>query len=225
VKAGEYKILAPAAGKQEYVLRGVQLNGTRVRLTAATRGAAERLADQVFRPAPAVPLAAVEPPNVGAAPDAVLDDWGLPRVSAKTAAAVNAAVNVPRPAPEEPQRKDAPAPDPLAAARAIEAAEKQARRRQYASTFSELLGSGYAMGVGMVARRTRDADKYDVVKPSPKHLTSLADCTAEGIRESFGDREIGPWTMCGMMTIGIILSVFLQSTPKKVDKPELKSVP
>lgn len=216
---GSYKI-ATHGGK--YVLRGSRLDGSAVRVPCATRGEAERLADTLFRPAPVVPLQVVDG---AASPAAELDDWGLPRVSPATVASVAAAVGA-KPAQEQEQAKDTPVVDEVERKRkAQELEEVQKKRRKYAATFSELLGSGLAMGVGMAARKTRDPEKFEIARPNPKHLSDLADCSAEGIKESFGDREIGPWTMTFMLSIGIILSVWFQSTPKKKNEPKLASVP
>ncbi len=220
---GSYKIVTHGG---KYVLRGSRLDGSAVRVPCATRGEAERLADTLFRPAPVVPLAVVDG---AASPSSELDDWGLPRVSPATVASVAAAVGA-KPAQEQEQAKDAPpVQDEVERKRkAQELEEVQKKRRKYAATFSELLGSGLAMGVGMAARKTRDPEKYEIARPNPKHLSDLADCSAEGIKESFGDREIGPWTMTFMLSVGIILSVWFQSSPKKLpakDQRPLQSVP
>jgi hypothetical protein len=223
---GDWEI-RPKDGR--YLLRGVRVDGSPVRLPVATRGEGERLAATLFPgplPGGSTVLVGETATEVRpAAPDT--DDWGFPRVSAGTAAAVNAAVGA-APAPPPPADAAAIAAERAARDDADKRAEVQKRRRKYASTLCELTGYGYAMGVGMISAHVRDPDEYDVVKPSPKHLGDLGECSKEALESTFGDREIGPWTMTCLLSLGIPLSVFLQSRRKKKPgeaRADLKSVP
>jgi hypothetical protein len=208
-----------------YLFRAHRDNGERVRMTVATRGEGDRLAAQLF-PSLAAARAAPAPAAAEVKVPADTDDWGLPRVSPQAARAVNEAVGA-APAPPPPPDAQAVAAQKAAAEQEAQKVEIQKRRRRYASTLCEMVGYGYAMGVGMVSANVRDPAEFDVVKPSPKHIGDLGECSKEALESTFGDKEIGPWTMTFLLSIGIPLSVFLQSRRKK--KPDarvdLKSVP
>jgi hypothetical protein len=59
------------------------------------------------------------------------------------------------------------------------------------------------------------------VRPDSKELKKLADNVKDGITETFGDTEVGPWTMVFLLTFAIPFSMFLQSrklTPEELEE-------
>lgn len=143
------------------------------------------------------------------------DDWGLPitqpsemRMPSETINKVNAAAGI---APHQ-----APPKTPEAK-----------KDHDDAMVLSELLGTGYAAGVVFTGRRVVDNIGNEPVNPNPKQVQKLADSTAKTIQGWFGDREIKPWQMMILLSFGLIISMVLQSKPKKSSeqKPNLQSVP
>lgn len=85
---------------------------------------------------------------------------------------------------------------------------------------------GYAAGTVALSRRMVVSAGKEPVNPNPKQVNDLADCTKETLIEWFGDREIKPWQMMFLLTIGIPAAMWLQSPKvKPEDKRNLKSVP
>lgn len=104
--------------------------------------------------------------------------------------------------------------------------EKKLRRAKHAKSLMEMAGMGWAAGTVALSRRVVTNAGKEPVNPNPKQVNDLADCTKETFVEWFGDREIAPWQMMFLLTLGIPMAMWLQS-PKSKEKPEakLKSVP
>jgi len=154
----------------------------------------------------------------------VLDEWGLPatpgamKMDEGTAAKFNATIGVPV----------TPAVNPTATPVAVES-EEQKRRKKTAMGLADFAGTAYATGIVYVSRRFVE-DRLDKkpVNPDPKQVNQLADVTKETIQEWFGDREIKPWQMMILLSLGIPIVMAIQSPkkPKAAEDPQkLKSVP
>lgn len=205
-RPGSFRV-TPKAG--QWRMSGVTLSGDRVKASYGTEAEARRAGDAlVGTPS----MLGVKAPIVDTAPQATLptDDWGLPiglKVNPETIRAFAPAV-APGAGTATPTSPASPAPQITA-----EEAAKKARRLARAKTLAEMLGVGYSAGVCFSARKWNDASDRTEVKPSPKHANELADSLADGIKDTFGDREVGPWTMTFLLTISIFLSVRMQSRP------------
>lgn len=152
------------------------------------------------------------------------DDWGMPvtplptpdsmRMSPEQTASVNANLGVP------------PMPAPPTATE-----EEQKRKKKMAMGLADLAGTAWATGTMVVSRRLTDSAGKVPVNPDPKQVQGLADATKETIQGWFGDREIKPWQMMILLTLGIPVVMLIQSPPKKPEQLEaekaskLKSVP
>jgi hypothetical protein len=211
-KPGTYRIREKGYG--DYVLSGVKSNGRRIRIPFDSRQEAETFAatqfptvgvSSTYTPASATPEVAKTPHEQR------FDEWGLPLVTEETARDVGAAMGIPAP---QPQQKVAEIDKKVA--------ETQATRKKYAQSLMTLGGHAYAMGVVMGSNRLITAGGKVPVKPSPKQVTDLAEVTADTLREWFGDMEIKPWLMMCLLTIGIPLSMWIQS-PKALPKRPTES--
>lgn len=217
---GKYRIKLQNDGR--FLLSGVSKSGKRLRFPGLSYGDAERTGVEVFgvdADAPLAPLAGDKPP-VTPSP---VNDWGFPlaSMSVDTAAQVNSSLGV----------SSIPGAAPVIAAITPvddESAAKRVKRAKQAKSLMELAGVSWAAGSVWVGRRMTDAADKEPVSPNPRQVNDLADCTKETLTEWFGDREVKPWQMMFLLTLGIPLSIFIQSPRRKKDKdgePVLKSVP
>ena len=213
-KPGTYRVV-PRNGR--FMLTGVRVDGSRLKVRDLSRVDAERMGAQIFGPPKAsnggTPVATT-PPSVSApAVSTAVDDWGLPiRVQAKDAANLNAALGI---APQ-------PAISPIAD---TAEKEKQEKRAKNARSIMELAGVTWAAGSVWAGRKLCENTGREPVKPSSEQVKDLRDVTKETFTEWFGDHEVKPWQMMILLSVGIPLSMFLQSPRKKEDKLNLKVVP
>jgi hypothetical protein len=212
LQRGEFRV----TGKEgNYRLSGVRADGKRVTMPVTSLTEGHTLGQSIFqgakhaaRPAPVVTVP-------GATPDQ-LDDFGLPVGLKLPQVSTDTIANM-APAPQTTTGNIVP--------------KKDSERNTNAKSLAELIGVGAAAGVAIASTKFLEA-RYEVVpKPSKKHLNDLADNVRKGFADLFGDREVGPWTMVLLLTLGIPIAMWLQSSePKKKtegqpDKPNLSSVP
>jgi hypothetical protein len=182
-------------------LSGVDKSGKRVRERYSHEFEAQSAADGIFG-------------------KKVLDDWGVPivqdmRASPETVAGLNANLGIKPPGVEPPKV------DPA----------KKAEQTKFAHSLMEMVGMAWATGDVIMARKLTEGMGKDPVRPNPKQVNDLAESAKETLIGWFGDRNIKPWQMTILLSIGIPLTMMLQSPPKKkVDgeatkEPNLKSVP
>lgn len=223
-KPGTFRIHPKQGG---FLLSGVRSDGQRVKVPGlSTRAEADEMGRRLF-----VGNAPTISPIVGASPTATippikeLDDWGVPiRVSADTIGSVGAAIGV-QPSVSHstplPQAQNAtPKPDDVK--------PNKAKRAKQAASLMELAGIGWAAGSCWVGRATCEAMDKEPVKPNEQQVRDLAEVTKETFVDWFGDREIKPWQMMFLLTLGIPVSMVIQSKGKKKEtdeKPALRSVP
>lgn len=214
---GTYRIKLQPSGA--FLLSGVSKSGKRLKFPGLSYGDAERTALEVFGAPPGVPTT---PLVVGPASTKVIEDWGLPiGVSVDTAAQVNSSLGV----PTVPVSGTALIPTIAPIVSEDETAKKVKRAKQ-AKSLMELAGVSWAAGSVWVGRRMTDAADKDPVSPNPRQVNDLAEVTRETLTEWFGDREVKPWQMMFLLTLGIPLSIFIQSPRRKKEKvADLKSVP
>jgi hypothetical protein len=81
-----------------------------------------------------------------------------------------------------------------------------------------VLGMGAAWFDVFLGRKLCEANDCIPIRPDTKQTNLLADNVADGIRQTFGDREIGPWTMSLLLALAIPTSMLIQS-PKKPPQP------
>jgi hypothetical protein len=227
-KPGTFRVKATTDGR--YRLTGVRLDGSRVNLRANTRNEAEGLSRTLFPPPPQIPQASVAGSFVAKPPEQLNgpDDWGnIPlRVSQQTVASVAAASGIVPPPPPT----NAPSIVADAEAKLKGEKDKEARLKR-AKSLAELLGVGYSAGVVYTARKQLAKRDYDVPRSNIKQNNMLADEFRDAITETFGDREVGSWTMVLLLTLGIPLSLWLQAEKKKPaqlpngQQPNLRTVP
>jgi hypothetical protein len=147
----------------------------------------------------------------------VLDDWGIPivqdmRAAPETVASLNANLGI---------KPDVPKVDPI----------KKQEQTKFAHSLMEMIGMAWATGDVMLARRLTEGMGKDPVKPNTKQVNDLAESAKETFVGWFGDRDIKPWQMMILLSIGIPLTMMLQSPLKKLPAeqqkptPDLKSVP
>jgi hypothetical protein len=210
---GDYRVRLKGG---EWVLSGLQRNGSRVKLGFSTEGQARNLASALFG-APTVVAPIVD------AVAAQLDDWGLPKITVASAASSNAALGIaPVPVPQQPNAQPSKPPE-------SEAQKKERNKRS--QSLMELIGMGWAAGDVMLARKWVDGAGKEPVKPNPKQVNDLADSMKDTLQDWFGDREIKPWQMTFLLSLGIPIAMYLQSKPKaKLNEAQaqpnpLKSVP
>ena len=211
---GSFKVQGKRDGS--YVLVGVRQDGTRVRFKVGSLTEGHTLARSIFQGAPAVATGQVTPPS---GPNVAVDDFGLP-VDFKLPQVSPETVRVGAPPPAAPL--PGPGPDPV-----------KLERKGNAKSLAELIGLGGALGPAMLANKFLEPRYEYVPKPSKKHMNDLANEITAAITESFGDREVGHWTMVILLSIGIPISMWIQASgPKKKVEPSpiaerepLQSVP
>lgn len=215
-KPGTYRIREKGYGS--FVLSGLRTDGTRVKVPVGSRMEGEALAASLFAGGSTTPTTSYAPtiPKIVDSPgraNPTVDDWGLPIVTEESAASVASAMGIP-PVQATPTVAQT---DAKVAESAAKQAIIQANRKKYAHSLMELVGHGYAMGTVMVSKRLVTAAGKEPVKPSPKQVTDLAEVTKDTITEWFGDHEVKPWIMMILLSIGIPLSMYIQSpkAPKK----------
>jgi len=217
IKPGSFRVSDKPAPDGMYRLTGVLPDGQRVRLKFLTLTEAHTRGRVIFEgaaPPQSSPVLQVEAPAQSSAAPA-LDDFGLPvdfhlpEVSAETVAA-----GAP---PAEPPISIAP-PSPL-----------DSERTKNAKSLCELFGVAYAAGVVYSANSFLEPRYENVPKPSKKSVNDLADNFKKALVDLFGDREVGPWTMVVLLTLGIPIAMWIQSDKPKTkipseSPPPLKSV-
>lgn len=222
-KPGTYRVVA-RNGK--WMLSGVRLNGSRVKMRDLSRVDAERMGAQIFGAGvtPVIPGVTHkfalgrdgEEPPAGAIP--VVDDWGLPiRVKTEDVANLNASLGI--------------TPQPVV--NLEEEAAKKAKRAKNAHSLMELAGVTWAAGSVWAGRKLCDNTGREAGKPNQTQVQDLRDVTKETLTEWFGDHEVKPWQMMILLSFGIPISMFLQAPRKpqskidaeKAEKANLKSVP
>ncbi len=223
-KPGSYRIKPKGEGWQ---VSGVDVDGARVKFVKRTLGDAEEAARSIFGnvapigvkvPELGAPRTPLEP--LGTPLDAPADDWGLPagiKINAQTASMF--APKVPDPG-AAPGAAPAPAPTDEQKKAEKERAEKQEKRRDNAKSIAGMIGYGYAMGLVYVTRTSMEESRA-VVRPDSKELKKLQENVKDGITETFGDTEVGPWTMVFLLTFAIPISMWLQSrklTPEELEE-------
>jgi hypothetical protein len=203
-KPGTYRIRQKGF---DYVLSGVTASGKRVKIPVTSQFEGEQLASTLF---PQSAVSSNDPALPKVAPTfAGVDEWGLPIVTAESAQTVASAMGIPpTPTTAETDKKVA------------EAAAKQVERKKYAKSLMELAGHGYAVGVVMGSQRFVTSTGRVPVKPSPKQVTDLAEVTRDTLSEWFGDHEVKPWIMMVLLTVGIPLSMWIQSPKAKAKQIE-----
>lgn len=138
--------------------------------------------------------------------DDKLDDWGLPlKVTPETASAVNTASGV------QTTQTDTKS-DP----------EKEKRKVKTAKSLADMGGVLWATGTIAAGRRILTARGKELVNPDQGQVKDLRESFKDMVTDWFGDKEVKPWQMVILLTLGIPMSMYIQA-PKK--KPELKSVP
>jgi hypothetical protein len=211
-KPGTYRIRQKLSGG--WVLSGVRTDGQRVKVPVGSQFEGDKLAASLFPLG--IAAGPVIPEITKPAPALKFDDWGLPVVTEESAQSVASAMGIPPTPPPQPTPTVAEQ-DAKVKEAAAKNAEIQANRKKYAKSLCELIGHGYAMGVVMGSKRAVTSLGKEPVKPSPKQVTDLAEVTKDTITEWFGDHEVKPWIMMILLTIGIPLSMYIQS-PKKPSK-------
>jgi len=184
-----------------FVLSGVRQDGSKHRVKVLTLTEGHTLGRSLFQGLTMPQPGGVTLPNV----DIAKDEFGLPvgfklpQVSAETVASAQ-----PSPAPGA-----ASVPPVLTP------------RNSNAKSLSELLGIAGAAAPVYLANKYLEPRYETVPKPSKKQMNDLADEIKMAIQESFGDREVGHWTMAMLLAIGIPVSMWIQASGKKELKPEL----
>jgi hypothetical protein len=218
---GTYRIKLQPSGT--FLLSGISTTGRRIKFAGLSYGDAERTAAEIFGQSGNNNVSPTIAPIVQR--PAQNDDWGLPiNVSVDTAAQVNSSLGVSPNAQTNPQPGAGPASKGVDAI--IDSALTKAKRAKQAKSLMELAGISWAAGSVWVGRRVTDASGRDPVNPSPTQVKDLAEVTKETFIDWFGDYDLKPWQMMMLLSLGIPLSMFIQSPKKKV-KPQadLKSVP
>lgn len=212
-KPGTFRV-TPKGGR--YLVSGVTVEGDRVKFTRATQSEAEEVARSMFG-------GGGSSPTTSSAPlvDAPVDDWGLPlglRVNQSTLASFAPKVDglppITQAAPATPSTGGGLSPLPAPPATAQEVKDKQEkvdRKRRRAESLAGLIGMGGAWGSVYTGRKWCEANDQVPVKPDPKQTNEMADSIKDGITETFGDREVGPWTMAFLLGLAIPISMKLQS--------------
>jgi hypothetical protein len=145
-----------------------------------------------------------------------LDEWGLPAspqsmgMPLETAARVSANLGIPQPVTSTASTED-------------EKTKKERLKRSQG--LMELLGMGWAAGTVMLGKKVAENAGKEPVNPSPKQVNDLADSAKDTLQTWFGERDIKPWQMTILLTLGIPIAIMIQSKPKDIKKPALSSVP
>jgi hypothetical protein len=220
-RPGTYRVLDRNG---RYVVSGVRPDGQRVKMRAENRIEAVKLGETLFGGSSPVSTPIGPIPSAPQSATAT-DDWGVPiRVSPEVAASVAASFNLNGPGGSGVGTGPTPSIDPAVTK---DETEKKIRRAKQAKSLMELAGVGYAAGVCIVSTKAVSKVSSTPSKPNPKQVNDLADCTKETFIEWFGDREIKPWQMMFLLTLGIPIAMYLQSPKDKKQQaePKLKSVP
>jgi hypothetical protein len=192
-----------------------------VKVFARTADEGESLGKSLFGGSPdgIGPIPSPAPSSGPAIPQ--LDEWGFPvRITPEVAASINASFGV-KPGPTTGVPTTPPVVDK-------DEQEKKDRRAKHAKSLMELAGVGWSAGTVMVSKKWVTASGREPVKVNQRQVNDLADCTRDTLIEWFGDRDIKPWHMMLILTLGIPMSMYLQSPKVKEDKKEpekLRSVP
>lgn len=218
-KPGTFRV-TPKGGR--YLVSGVRSDGQRVKVWARSPDEGDTLGKSLFGVPATEGIGPIPKPDSTPAPQ--LDDWGFPvRVTPEVAASINASFGV-KPSPTTAL--------PLPPAVDKDEQEKKDRRAKHAKSLMELAGVGYAAGTVMVSKKWVKATRNnEPVKVNPKQVNDLADSTRDTLIEFFGDRDIKPWHMVLLLTLGIPMSMWLQTPqgPMKEDEKtepnKLRSVP
>lgn len=204
---GKYRIKRKLDGT--WWLGGLQKTGKRVRASFGTEREAKEAARTLFPQSPpvAVSPAPREPPT---------DDWGLPiAIGDSTAAAFNANLGVPLP-PVNPDVPPIPVVDPDEAAKR----EKQKKQNiENAKSLCEMLGIGWAAADVWAGNRIIEWRGKEPVKPAPSQVKGVANAMSIALQSTFGDMEVGPWTMCFLLTLALPCAMVMSATK---DKPKLE---
>lgn len=219
-KPGSYRVRQKGG---EWLLSGVRKTGDRFRYRASSPEEAERIATGVFGSSVGIgPISGSDHlPQAKSPETTAVDDWGFPvRVSPELSQSIRVGFNLPA------AGSDHLPTVALTDERVKEEAAKKADRSKHAKSLMSVVGMGYAMGTVAVSRRVITNAGKEPCKPDPKQVNDLADCTRDTFIEWFGDREVKPWQMMFLLTLGIPMAMWLQSPKAKPDdKRNLKSVP
>ena len=202
-KPGTFRLLDKGG---TVTLSGTKLNGDKVRIPLLSRQDAQEIAAKLFPniTLPGLPLAA--PIEFRSTVPPSLDDfWGTAGSPEKTAT-LNASMGIP------PAGPTIPLPSTVLT---TEEVEKKAKRAKNAKSLMELAGVGWAAGSVWVGRAACERFEKDAPNPNPRQVNDLSDVTKETLSEWFGDRDIKPWMMMFLLTLGIPVSMLLQARPKK----------
>ena len=220
-KPGTYRILNKGG---THTLSGVKVNGDRVKISDLSYSDAEAIAARLFPSIGAIPNMPLIAPEPFRASSSFDDDsfWSTStaKPTPEATASLNASLGI-KPGPTIPL--------PASVLTADEQ-DKKAKRAKNAKSLMELAGVGWAAGSVWVGRAACERFDKEMVNPNPRQVNDLADVTKETLSEYFGDRDIKPWMMMFLLTLGIPMSMLLQAKPKKPSKelaesPTLKSVP
>lgn len=211
-RPGTFKVSQKRDGG--FVLAGVRQDGSRVRFKVGTLTEGHTLGRSLFQGAPVQPLGVVKGPELS---ETKLDEFGLP-VDFKLPTVSEATVQAG--APPVP-----PTTGPIESPKKLE-------RTQNAKSLAELISIAGAASPAYLANKFLEPRYENVPKPSKKHMNDLADELRAAITESFGDREVGHWTMVFLLALGIPVAMWIQASgPKKrevvppLPSPNLQSVP
>lgn len=217
---GTYRIKRQDSGK--WLLSGITTTGRRMKIPGLEYADAEKTAAEVFGASGAVRVDTELPVSIApiVSKPSGTDDWGLPiGISVDTAQSVNASLGV----ANVPQGN--PSAQKGSQALSDEEAGKKVKRAKQAKSIMELAGVSWAAGSVWVGRRIAIARDKDPVLPSPRQVNDLAEVTKETFIDWFGDTNVKPWQMMFLLTIGIPLSMYIQSPSRKRERADLKAVP
>ncbi len=219
-KPGTFRILKRG---DRVLLTGLRTSGERIKIPGLTQPEAQQMAEKLF------PSFATKPSltSVNDDLDAWLNDdpnWQPSerlRASQTGAADLGAAMGMNPPTPPVIEMPKLPT---------AEETEKKLRRAKNAKSLMELVGVGWAGGTVWLGRKTCERFDKEPPMPNTRQVNDLADCTRDTLTDYFGDREIQPWMMMLLLTIGIPVSMMFQAKPRKSlpaqqNDRDLKSVP
>jgi hypothetical protein len=204
---GSYRVRQTPLG---WRVQGLMRNGEKVKRTFLTEIEAQSWAGTTFD---------------GKSPIAITrNEWGVPiealKMSPESVSSLNAAFGIPT-------IGAIPSPPPTTTAPVIQSLEEKKKKTEHAQSLMELFGIGWAAGTVMVGRKITENIGNEVVNPDPKQVRDLRDSFKDTVTTWFGDKEIKPWQMTVLLSIGIPLTMVIQSKKKKPEenKANLKSVP